>query len=97
MLQLSLHLAPSACQHLHRQEEAKVEALNQLGAVDHHHETLSAASHQLLLHVASTTPFDQFKSGIHLISAINGQINPIDGIEGLQRDPQFGRENLALK
>ena len=47
--------------------------------------------------MAGATAFDQLKAGIHLIGAINGQIDAIDGVEGLQRDAQLSRQNLTLK
>ena len=47
--------------------------------------------------MAGATAFDQLKAGVHLIGAINGQIDAINGVEGLQRDAQFGRQHLPLK
>jgi hypothetical protein len=46
---------------------------------------------------ARRAALDQAEGGIHLISAVNGEINAIDGIQALERDAQFGGQHLALK
>ena len=78
-----MHLAPGAGKHLHGQEETEIERVHQFGGIHHHHEAVRAAGHQLFLDVAGAAALDQLEGGIHFIGAINGEIDPINGIEAL--------------
>ena len=47
--------------------------------------------------MAGATALDQLEEGIHLIGAVDGQINAIHGVEALQRNAELGGEHLPLE
>ena len=47
--------------------------------------------------MAGAASLDQLKTRVHLIGAIDGQIDPINRIEAEKRDVQLSGENLTLK
>ena len=96
-LKTATHQGPSTRKHLHRQEKVQVQPVYQLAGIHHHHEAARRRGHQLFLDMAGAPSFDQLKPGIHLIGAINGQINGLHMVEIHQGNAQPAGQHLALK
>ena len=47
--------------------------------------------------MAGATALDQLEGGIHLVGAVDRQVDAIDGVEALQGDAQFSGQHLALE
>ena len=47
--------------------------------------------------MAGSAALDQLERRIHLIGTVDRQIDPVDGVETLQGNPQLSGQHLALK